>query len=212
MAYDLEEQEQIDRLKAFWESYGNFILTVVTVVLLAVAGFRGWGWYQGRQAAEASVVYAQLRAAAEARDVAKVKESAGTIFEKYGSTAYGQMAALLAAKAYVDAGDLKSAKAPLQWAVEKAPDESFAHIARLRLAGILLDEKAYDEGLKLLSVDAPGRFAGEFADRRGDLLLAQGKRDEARAAYKLALENLGERSSIRQIVQLKIDALGGAGS
>jgi predicted negative regulator of RcsB-dependent stress response len=212
MAYDLEEQEQIDRLKAFWESYGNFILTVVTVILLAVAGFRAWGWYQGRQAAEASVVYAQLRAAAEARDVAKVKESAGTIFEKYGSTAYGQMAALLAAKAYVDAGDLKSAKAPLQWAVEKAPDESFAHIARLRLAGILLDEKAYDEGLKLLNVDAPGRFAGEFADRRGDLLLGQGKRDEARAAYKLALETLGERSSIRQIVQLKIDALGGAGS
>ncbi len=212
MAYDLEEQEQIDRLKAFWERYGNFILTVVTVVLLAIAGYRGWGWYQARQAAEASVVYGHLRGAVEAKDVAKVKEAAGTIFEKYGSTAYGQMAALLAAKAYTDAGDLKSAKAPLQWAVEKAPDEAFAHIARLRLAGILLDEKAYDEGLALLTTDSPGRFAGEFADRRGDLLLAQGKRDEARAAYKLALESLDERSSIRRIVQLKADALGGAGS
>jgi predicted negative regulator of RcsB-dependent stress response len=212
MAYDLEEQEQIDRLKAFWERYGNFILTVVTVVLLAIAGYRGWGWYQARQAAQASVVYGQLRAAVDARDVARVKDSAGTIFEQYGSTAYGQMAALLAAKAYTDAGDLKSAKAPLQWAVENASDEAFANIARLRLAGILLDEKAYDEGLKLLAVDSPGRFAGEFADRRGDLLLAQGKRDEARAAYKLALEKLDERSSVRRLVQLKADALGGADS
>ena len=212
MAYDLEEQEQIERLKAFWERYGTFILTVVTVVLLAIAGYRGWGWYQGRQAAQASAVYEQLRASVEAKDIARVKQSAGTIFENYGSTAYGQMAALLAAKAYTDAGDLKSAKAPLQWAVEKAPDEAFAHIARLRLAGILLDEKAYDEGLKLLAVDSPGRFAGEFADRRGDLLLAQGKREEARAAYKLALETLDERSSMRRIVRLKVDALGGVGS
>ena len=212
MAYDLEEQEQIERLKAFWERYGNFILTVVTVVLLAVAGYRGWGWYQARQASEASVVYAQLRTAVELKDVAKVKEAAGTIFEKYGGTAYGQMAALLAAKAYSDAGDMKSAKAPLQWAVDKAPDGAYAQIARLRLAGILLDEKSYDEGLKLLPAESGGRFAGEFADRRGDLLLAQGKPDDARAAYAMALEKLGDRSSLRRVVQIKVDALGGAGS
>jgi predicted negative regulator of RcsB-dependent stress response len=212
MAYDLEEQEQIARLKAFWERYGNFILTVITVVLLAVAGYRGWGWYQARQAVEASVVYDQLRQAVDAKDVGKVKEHAGTIFEKYGSTAYGQMAALLAAKAYHDAGDLKAAKAPLQWAVEKAPDESFANVARLRLAGILLDEKAYAEGLALVPADAAGRFAGAFADRRGDLLLAQDKPDEARAAYKLALEKLDARSPLRRLVQIKLDALGGEGS
>jgi len=212
MAYDLEEQEQIARFKAFWETYGNFILTVVTVVLLAVAGYRAWGWYQGRQAAEASYVYDQLQAAVQAKDVGKVKEYAGTIFEKYDSTAYGQMAALLAAKAYHDAGDLKAAKPPLQWAIEHAPDEAFASVARLRLAGILLDEKAYDEGLGLLPADANGRFAGEFADRRGDLLMAQGKRDEARAAYGQALERLDARSPLRGMVQLKLDALGGAGS
>jgi predicted negative regulator of RcsB-dependent stress response len=212
MAYDLEEQEQLATLKAFWNQYGNFILTVVTIVLLAIAGWRGWGWYQARQSAQASVVYEQLRDAVGKRDVAKVKEAAGTIFEQYGGTAYGQMAALMASKAYFDAGDLKAAKAPLQWAIDKAPDDEFRHLARICLAGILLDEKAYDEGLKLLPMEGAGPYAGAYADRRGDLLLAQDKPEEARAAYKQSLEKLDERSPLRRLVQLKLDALGGAGS
>jgi len=212
MAYDLEEQEQLARFKAFWERYGNFILTVITVVLLAIAGYRGWGWYQARQASEAAAVYDQLRVAAEAKEVARVREHAGTIFEKYGSTAYGPMAALLAAKVYYEAGDLKAAKAPLQWVVAKSSDESFVNVARLQLSGVLLDEKAYDEALGLLPLDSAGRFAGAFADRRGDLLLAQDKREEARAAYRLALEKLDARSPLRRLVEVKLDALGGAGS
>lgn len=210
MAYDLEEQEQIASLKAFWNQYGNAILAALTVVLLAIAGYRGWGWYQGRQAAEAGIVYEQLRAAADRNDVAQVKERAGTLFERFGGTVYGQMAALVAAKVHVDAGDLKAAKAPLQWAIEKASDEEFRLTARVRLAGILLDEKAYEEGLKLLPMESAGRFAGEFADRRGDLLLAAGRTDEARAAYRLALEKLGQDSPLRRVVELKNDGLGGS--
>lgn len=209
MAYDLEEQEQIATFKAFWNQYGNFILTAVTVVLLAVAGYRGWGWYEAKQAGEAAGIYDQLRAAAERGDIAKVKESSGTIFEQYARTAYGQMAALVAARAYHDAGDLKSARAPLQWAIDKAPDDEFRQLARLSLAAVLLDEKAYDEGLALLSADKAGRFAGAFADRRGDLLLAKGSKDEARQAYAQALEKLDESSPLRRAVQLKHDALGG---
>lgn len=212
MAYDLEEQEQIATMKAFWNQYGNFILTLVTVVLLAVAGYRGWHWYQAQQAGKAAVVYEELRSAADRKDLAKVREAAGNVFENYGATVYGQMAALLAARVYHDAGDLKAAKAPLQWAIDKAQDEEFRQVARVRLAGVLLDEKAYDDGLKLLPMESAGRFAGEFADRRGDLLLAQGKIDEARAAYKLALEKLDERSPLRRLVQVKFDGLGGGGA
>lgn len=212
MAYDLDEQEQIDNLKAFWERYGNFILTALTVVLFAIAGVRGWSWYQARQAGEASVVYDQFQSAVERKDTAKIKETAGTLFESYGRTVYAQMAAIVAAKAYHDAGDAKSAKAPLRWLIDKGQDDEFRQIARVRLAGILLDENAYDEGLKLLPMDAAGRFAAEFADRRGDLLLAQGKPEEARAAYRLALEKLDERSPLRRAVQFKIDGLGGAGA
>ena len=210
MAYDLQEQDQLDAFKAFWNKWGTLLLTVVTAVLLAIAGWRGWGWWQQKQSVEASVLYDQLRGAVESRDVAKVRQAAGPLFEKYPGTVYGSMGALLAARAYHDAGDLKAAKAPLQWVVDRSKDPEHVLLARLRLAGILLDEKAYDEGLRLLSVADAGAFAGAFADRRGDLLLAQGKRDEARAAYKTALERLESNAALRPLVQMKLDALGGA--
>lgn len=210
MAYDLQEQDQLDAFKAFWNRYGNLLLTVVTVVMLAIAGWRGWGWWQQKQAVEASVVYDELRDAVERRDVGKVKQAAGELFEKYGGTVYGSMGALIAARAYHDAGDLRAAKAPLQWAVDNARDAEHRMLARLRLAGVLLDEQAYDEGLKVLAVSDAGAFAGAFADRRGDLLLAQGKRDEARAAWRDALARLEGGAALRALVQMKLDALGGA--
>lgn len=212
MAYDLQEQEQLDELRAFWNKYGNFILTVITVVLLAVAGWRAWGWWQVRQAGQAAQVYEQLRLAADARDIAKVKEHAGVIFGDYSRTAYAPMAAMIAARAYFDADDLKAAKAPLQWVIDNAREDAFRHAARLRMAGILIDEKDYDAALKLLDAAPAGPFAGMYADRRGDVLVAQGQAEPARAAYREALEKLGEASPLHRLVQLKIDALAGAGS
>jgi len=210
MAYNLEEQDQLENLKAFWNRYGNFIVTLVAVVALSIAAWRGWGWYQERQSAQAAAVYETLRSAAGERDVERVRAAAGTIFEDYGGTAYGPMAALVAAGVYLEAGDAKAAKVPLQWAIENAKDETFRHTARLRLAAILLDEGAYDEGLKTLDVASPGAFLALYEDLRGDLLAAAGRRDDARAAYDRALAALSPNAALRGVVQLKRDALGGA--
>jgi predicted negative regulator of RcsB-dependent stress response len=130
--------------------------------------------------------------------------------DKFGRTAYAQMTALAAGKALYTAGDAAAAKAQLQWAIDHAKDDEYKQIAKLRLSLVLLDEKAYDAGLKVLA-DAPlDAFKGVVSDRRGDLLAAQGKRDDARAAYKLALDALpSSDTSARQLVQFKLDALGG---
>lgn len=210
MAYNLEEQEQIDELKAFWKRYGNLLTTLAMLVALAMAGWMGWQRWQDYQASKAAAVYGQLQQAVALRDSAKVKAAAQQMFDGYPRTTYAQMTALVAARAQADLGDAASAKAMLQWAVEHAKDDEFRHVARVRLAGMLLDEKAYDAGLALLAVNPPERFAAQYADRRGDLLLAQDKRDEARAAYKQALDKLGERSPLKEVVRLKLDALGGA--
>jgi predicted negative regulator of RcsB-dependent stress response len=209
MAYDLQEQEQLENLKAFWQRYGGFILTVIAIIALAFAGWRAFEWYQMRQAGQAAVAYEQLREAAISRDTAKVRETAGLIFSDYPDTAWAQMAALVAADVYVDAGDPKAAKVPLQWAIDEAQDPAFRDEARLRLAAILLDEKAYDEALALLGQPSAASFASLFADRRGDLLVAQGKTGEARAAYRQALEAMSLDNALRRLVQLKLDALGG---
>ncbi|MCO5100026.1 MAG: tetratricopeptide repeat protein [Burkholderiaceae bacterium] len=209
MAYNLEEQEQLENLKAFWNRYGNFLVTVVTLLALAIAGWRGWGWYQERQSVQAAAVYETLREAASERNVDGVRAAAGKLFDEYGRTVYGPMAALVAAGAYLQSGDAKAAKIPLQWAIDNADDADFRLTARLRLASILLDEGAYDEGLKTLEVESPGAYLALYEDRRGDLLSAAGRRDEARAAYERALASLAPNAALRGIVQLKLDALGG---
>jgi predicted negative regulator of RcsB-dependent stress response len=120
------------------------------------------------------------------------------------------MSALAAAKSAFDANDPKLAKDRLQWVIDNGQNDEYKAVARIRLAGILLDEKAYDEALKVLSVEVPAAFAGAAADRKGDILTAQSKIEDARAAYKLALEKTDEKNPARQLIQLKLDAIGGA--
>jgi predicted negative regulator of RcsB-dependent stress response len=218
MAYDLEEQEQIANFKAFWDRFGNLIMWVLIIALLAFAGYNYWNSRQRNQAAEASALYDSLvnavqatapGAAPAAADAAKVQRVAGDIESKFGGTAYAQMAALAAAKAAFDANDLKTAKAQLQWAIDHGNDE-YKSVARLRLSGVLLDEKAYDGALALLNGDFLPQFAAQVADRKGDILTAQNKLPEARAAYAAALAQMSKTHPGRQLVQLKLDAIGGA--
>lgn len=209
MAYDLEEQEQLASLKAWWNQYGNLVTWLLIIALAGYAAWTGWNYYQRTQAAQAGQLYEELEKASSAKDNAKVQRAATDIAEKFGRTAYAQMGALVAAKSAFDVNDLKTAKSRLQWVAENGNDE-YKAIARIRLAGILLDEKAFDEGLKLLSGEFPAAFAGAVADRKGDILAAQNKIEEARTAYKLALEKTDQKNPERQLIQLKLDALGNA--
>ncbi|EGD02750.1 hypothetical protein B1M_19904 [Burkholderia sp. TJI49] len=205
-----DEQESIESLKAWWARWGNLTTWIVLAALVVAAGFNGWNYWQRRQAAEASGLYEQVQKAAAANDKATMARAAADMEDKYGSTAYAQMTALAAAKVLYAAGDTAGAKTQLQWAADHAKDDEYKQIAKLRLASLLLDEKAYDAGLALLSGTPVDAFKGLVADRRGDLLAAQGKTDDARAAYKLALDSLSkDDQSARQLVQFKLDALGG---
>jgi len=212
MAYDLEEQEQFAAIKAWWKEYGNLVLVGVVAGALSIAGFQGWRYYRASQALAAAVLYEQLDQAERAGDHKKVREIAGQITGKYSSTAYGVFAALGAARASFDTGDLAGAKSQLQWVVDHAKEDEIRDIARLRLAGVLLDEKNYAEALKLVEAKPVESMTGLYADLRGDILFTQGKNAEARSAYQLALDKSGAGSSYRAAIQLKLDALGEAAS
>lgn len=210
MAYDHEEQEQLASLKAWWNQYGNLITWVLIVVLAAYAAWTGWQVYLRKQTVQAAQLYEEVQKAVLAKDNAKVQRAAADMEDKFGRTAYAQMTALTAAKSAFDANDLKASKAQLEWVVGNGINDEYKALAKIRLAGILLDEKAYDEGLKLLGGDFPPAFAADVADRKGDILVAQNKPAEARAAYQTALDKMDQKNPGRQLVQLKLDALGGA--
>lgn len=210
MAYDLEEQEQIASIKDWWSKYGNLVTWVLIIVLAGYDAWSGWNIYQSRQAQQASQLFEEQQKAAEAKDNAKVQRAATDMQDKFSGTAYAQMSALVAAKAAFEANDVESAKKQLQWVIDHGRGDDYKAIAAVRLAGLLLDAKAYDEALKVLSGSYPAQFAGAIADRKGDVLAAQDKREEARVAYQLALDKTEQKDPGRQLIQLKLDAIGGA--
>ena len=210
MPLDLEEQEQVAELQAWWKQHGNLIVSVILAAAVAFAGWQGWRWYSASQAAQAAAVFDGLAKGAQAGDAKIVRDSAGTLIESYPRTMYASMGALVAARFHFDRNDLKSAKAQLEWLVQNARSDDLRDIARLRLAAILVDEKAYDEALKVLDAKHAAAYDSQFAALRGDVLVAKQQPTEAKAAYQLALDKAGgEQNAFRESVRMRLEALGG---
>ncbi len=216
-AYDLEEQEQLDELKTWWKIYGNLVTGIMVALALIVVGWQGWNWWQRQQSAQASAIYSGVQMAVTQKDAKRVRELAGELIEKYSSTTYAGMGAMLAARVQADAGDAKNARVQLAWAAENSRDPGLRDLARLRMASLMLDEKAYDDALKQLAAEPAASFAPRFSELRGDILAAQGKFSEARAAYDAGLtkfdalakdDEARQRNGYRDVVQAKRDALG----
>jgi predicted negative regulator of RcsB-dependent stress response len=210
MAYDLEEQEQLATLKGWWKDNGTTVLVALAVVTISLAGWLAWRNWQASQAQQAGALYDSLQKALQSNDAKSVRDAGGSLVEGFPRTLYASMGALASARFHLERGDQKSARAQLQWVVERSSSDELRDIARLRLAGVLLDEKAYDEALALMDAKHAPPMAAQYAALKGDILVAKGKPAEAKAAYRLALEKSDERSgAFRASVQLRLDALGG---
>jgi len=210
MALDLEEQEQLAELKAWWKQWGSLITSAIVAACLAFAAWQGWRWYERSQAAQAGALYDTLARASVAGDAKALRDASGALLENYPRTLFASMGALTSARFYFERNDLKSAKAQLQWVIDKGRTEDFRDLARLRLAQLLIDEKAYDEALKLLDEKHAAAFDAQYAAAKGDVLVAKNQAAEARAAYKIALEKAESgNTTFRESVRMRLDALGG---
>ena len=208
-SYDFEEQERIAELKAWWEDNRWYVVGGIVAALLAFAGYRGWLAWSARQEEEAAALFTPVADASKANDAKRIAQAADALADKHSRSFYASDAALIAAKAAFDAGNLDEARKRLQWAMDHGVDEHRG-VARMRLGGVLLEQKKYPEALSVLDGNKDEAFAALAADLRGDVMLAQGRIDEARAAYKLAMEKAGPRNPVKNIAETKLNALGGA--
>jgi predicted negative regulator of RcsB-dependent stress response len=207
---DLQEQEQLDALKAFWKQYGNLITWVLTLALGALAAWNGWQWYQRDQGLKAAALFDAVERSASANEVDRIGSRFADLRDKFGGTVQAAQAALLTARVQAEGGQADAARATLAWAAGNAGDEALRALAGLRLAGLLLDAKKYDEALtQLAAIQAPG-FAALVADRRGDVLAAQGKSAEAVTAWQQAWRELPDRQEYKRLVDAKLTAAGAA--
>jgi predicted negative regulator of RcsB-dependent stress response len=205
---DLQEQEQIDDLKAFWKRYGNWITWLLIAVLAGFAGWNGWNWYQREQAVKAGALFDELDRTVLAGDVDRAARVFGDLRDRYPGTAWTAQAGLVVARLQHERAKADDAIATLAWVAEKGADAGLQAVARLRLAGLHLEAGRHDAALQALAaVKAPG-FDGLVADRRGDVLKAQGKPAEAVEAYRSAHKALAESSDYRRVVEAKLTALG----
>jgi predicted negative regulator of RcsB-dependent stress response len=205
---DLEEQEQLDQLKHFWNTWGTLISSVLILVAGALAAWNGYQYWQNRQAVQAAALFDAVDAAARSADSVRMEQAFSDIKLKYAGTAQAGQAGLTLAKAQLDAGNLEAAKETLGWVAEKSSDEGLKALAKLRLSSVLMDQKSYDEALKLVSSDFPPEFDAVYADRKGDIFVLQDKRAEAIAEYTRAYKALEEGVEYRRLVEIKLNALG----
>jgi predicted negative regulator of RcsB-dependent stress response len=218
-ALDLEEQEQLSSIKAWWNAWGNLITWGVIAVSASLIGVQAWNWYNRDQAVKASVVFDALQEAAQTGDLKKTREAAGELTSRYGASQYASMGALISAKLHGEGGDTKTARAELEWVRANAPDDMLRDLARLRLAYVLLEEQSFDDAEKMLDGKVAPTLEARFLEARGDILLMRDKRDDARAAYQSALAKIddmakadatgGSATGYRNVIEIKLDAVGG---
>jgi predicted negative regulator of RcsB-dependent stress response len=208
-SYDFEEQERIAELKAWWEDNRWYVVGAIIAALVAFAGYRGWHYWTARQEEDSAAMYKPVADAAKGKDAKHLSESAQALVAKHPRSYYASESALVLAKTAFEAGNLDEARKQLEWAMANGVD-THRGVARMRLAAVLMDQKKYDDALKALDGNTDPAFAAMAADLRGDVMLAQGRMDEARSAYKLAVDKAGARNPVKGIAETKLNALGGS--
>lgn len=205
---NLEEQEQLDQVKHFWARYGNLITWVLILVFGSVAAYNGYGWWKSRQAQQASALFDEVQRIAASGDIDKLDRAFNDMRDRFGSTAFGQQAGLVAAKTFATAGKTDQASAALKWVSDSALEPEYRAVARLRWAALLADSQKLDEALKVLEASVPTEFDALVADRKGDLLALKGQREAARAEYEKAYRLLDDKLEYRRMVEVKLNAMG----
>ena len=202
------EEEQVEAIKQWWKENGMSILAGVVIGISAIFGWRAWQTHTIQQAEAASTLYEQMISASRNNDIDNVRVYADRILAEYESTSYGLFANLMLAKLAAEDNDLSTAETHLRWVIDNSSQDEFDHIARLRLARVMIADGRLDEALTLLNITALNEFVSQYSELRGDIYLKQGKHEEAQAAYQTALVNSSATEETQAILQLKLDELG----
>ncbi len=209
MSDEFNEEDDLEKLKAWWKNYGSALLIGAVLGTASLFGYRYWQQYEHEQAAQASALYDQVVYHMKQKALEQASSLGGQVMDNYDSTPYAGMAALLMARISYDRGDKTSAKQQLQWAMDNATIGATRHAARLRLAKLMSTEGQIAEALALLKVSDRGGFAAEYSEIEGDLYAAQGMSDAARAAYARALSaGQGQDREYETILKMKLADLG----
>jgi len=211
MREDLEQQEQLDAIKGFWSENKKWIVLLVALLLIAASSYNGWNWWQNRQAVKASEALTAMESALGEQSLERARAAYKALSSDFRSSTQAALGGLQMAKALAVAGELAEARTVLQQVVDHSASE-FAWMARIRLAGVMLDENNAKAALDTLSGKPPKEFAALVEDRKGDAHAALGNKEDARSAWKTAADGLPAASPSRELIMRKLQTLDAFGS
>lgn len=211
MREDLEQQEQLDAIKGFWSENKKWIVPLVALLLIAASSYNGWNWWQNRQAVKASEALTAMESVLGEQSLEKARAAYKALASDFRSSTQAALGGLQMAKALAVGGELAEARSVLQQVVDHSAPE-FAWMARIRLAGVMLDENNAKAALDALGGKPPKEFAALVEDRKGDAHAALGNKEEARSAWKAAADGLPAASPSRELIMRKLQTLDAFGS
>ena len=194
------EEEQVDKLKKWWDSNGK---QIIAGAVLGLAGIFGWNYYvdyQDSQALNARALY--LSYASDSANVGAYDK----LIKEHSSSSYADQATLLMAKYLFEAENYSLALDALKPLMSRE-NSVIASTAALRSASLYLELGQHQEALAVLNMDNANEFSGLFYNLAGDVYLDLGNNEEARNSYALAIENITDNSSLSQLIQIKLDDL-----
>jgi predicted negative regulator of RcsB-dependent stress response len=213
MDVNASEKEQVEALKKWWKENGSSVVTGILLGLAALLGGKAWFSYQHNQALSASNIYAGMMGASVGGAKEDVRNAANELISNYSRSGYASLAALLLAKQAVDSGELAAAEAQLRWALDHADSPEILQIARVRLVRTLIEQQKFAEAQQLLdTVGDAGVYGYEYRELEGDMALAQGRQEQALAAYRQALDSMPPNSANRGLLTAKYEGVGGGDS
>lgn len=212
MAYDLEEQEQIDEFKAWWNKNGKLVTRLVIAAIVVYAGWQSYQSWMNSKASEGSTAYQALVSTpllqVDAKKAEQLLAEAKAIEDKFSMTPYAGRAALFAARALHEAGQDQTAETQLQWAAKEAKEPAIRQMAAIEIAGLQIARNALKEAKQTLSAIDDAGFVGLKQAMLGDILMAENNPAEAKQAYSKALQGLDPEGKLFYLTQQKLDALG----
>ena len=194
------EEEQVDKLKKWWDSNGKQIIAGAVLGLAGIFGWNAYVDYQDSQALNARALY--LSYVSDSANVGAYDK----LIKDHPSSSYSDQGTLVMAKYLFDAGNYSLALDALKPLMSRE-NSVIASTASLRTAALFLELGQHEEALAILNMENANEFSGLFYNLAGDVYLDLGNNEEARNSYSLAIENITDNSSLSQLIQIKLDDL-----
>ena len=185
----MNDIEQAEALKAWWKKYGNYLLLLIALIALAIAGTRFWQNHQQNIRNKASVAYTAMVDSIEHKDTQTAQAQAKLLIQQYGSTGYASFAHLYMARVAAEKQQYPQAIAQLNQVIKAHADNNLATLAKLMLARVQIANQQPDEAIKTLnSLTSQDGFVGMKQMLIGQAYQAKSEYSQAKVHYELGLQ------------------------